>query len=467
MIFLLEYLKENSWLISSGLVASALVLWTSSLIQARGNITNDMSQLGLFSILPLTFFAAFSLLVISFFVTLKFVDNNRALLLVTQTFLLIFFLNLTPAIVEGTARFTANYDNYRAVDYITQTGTINPSQNWILNWPDFSILLSVFAQITTIPSQFILLTYPTVFNLLLFPALYVLFKTMSNNSAAAWVSTWFIFLGNWIGQDYFSMQSLAFLIAIIIIFLLFKTMNQKVHGRQYGVLFFMLFFYIVASHFLTSLAIICVLLVFYLTRQVTRPMLLTSAICLVAAWTIFDARTYASFNLAKMIGQAFDFSLIFQKNLTSRLTTGSSSHLLASDIRVLYSIAIIAFALAGIAVTWRSKTFGKTEKRTLALLFGFGLLTFTFVYGGELFLRLYMFSLIPFAYFAAKALLGHRKIFLVGVLFFVIAAPSLFVIATYGNETMDYVPASELTGINFLFSTTTNGHVIGGLAGHG
>ena len=446
------------------LMAVAFVLWLFSSIQARGNITNDMSALGLFSILPWSFFVACSMLVISFFVTLRFVDKNRGVLLVAQTFLLIFFLNLTPAIVEGTARFTTNYANFKAVDYITQTGTINPSQNWILNWPDFSILLSMFAQITTIPGEFILLTYPTVFNFLLLPALYVLFRTMSNNSTLAWVGTWFVFLGNWIGQDYFSMQSIAFLVAIIIIIILFKSMNQKIHSRQYGVLFFILFFYIVASHFLTSLAILCVIIALYLTKQLARPVLLISAGCLVGAWAIFDASTYMASNLVKYVNQAFDFSLIFQKNLTHRLSSGSASHILASDIRVFYSVAIIAFAVAGIALAWRSKSFGKVEKRAFTVLGGLGLLTFAFVYGGELFSRLYMFSLIPFAYFAAKAMLSHKKVLLVGALFFVVLAPSLYYVARYGNETMDYVPPSELTGINFLFSTTTSGHIIGGIS---
>lgn len=227
---MIDFLKRNVLLISGALTSIALVLWLVSSIQARGNIVINMSQLGLFSILPWTFFVACSLLIFSFFVTLRFAEKYRGLLLVTQSFLLILILNLTPGIIEGTARFTSNYANFRAVDYITQTGTISPTNSWILNWPDFSILLSMFAQITTIPGQTILITYPTVFNLLLLPALYMLFRTMSNNSTLSWVGTWFFIFGNWIGQDYFSMQSLALLTAIIIFFLLFKYMNQKVHS---------------------------------------------------------------------------------------------------------------------------------------------------------------------------------------------------------------------------------------------
>ena len=365
---MLNSLKSKAQFISVALVAIAFVLWLFSSLQARSSITSNMSTLGLFSILPLPFFVAFSLLVVSFFITLKFVESNRTSLLLAQTFLVIFFLNLTPAIIEGTARFTSSYANFRAVDEITQTGTINPVQNWILNWPDFSILLSMFAQITTIPGQFILLTYPTVFNLLLFPALFSLFKTMSNNSTLASMGAWFVFFGNSIGQDYFSMQSLAFLIAILIIMLLFKSMNQKIHSRQYGLLFFILFFYIVASHFLTSLAILCVIIALHLTKQLTRPILLTSAICLVGAWAIFDASSYMTFNFVKYANQAFNFSLIFQTNIAHRLTSGSASHVLASDMRVFYSIAIVAFAIAGIALSWRSRSLGKVEKRTLVVL---------------------------------------------------------------------------------------------------
>jgi hypothetical protein len=459
---LLEYLKERSWLISSGLVVSALFLWIFSCIQARGNITSDMSQLGLFSILPLSFFVAFFFLVVSFFVTIKFVDKNRVLLLVTQTFLLIFFLNLTPSIIEGTARFTTGYRNFQVVDYITITGHINTTQQWILNWPSFTIFMNVFEQLTSIPEQWVLLTYTTLFNILLFPVLFMFFRALSKDYRVVWVGIWFAFFGNWIGQDYFSMQSVAFLVAVLLLSLLFKNMNRGIHNRQWYLVFLLLFFYVVSSHLLTSIAIFCVVLVLFLARQISRPILPFSLLALIIGWAVFDANVYLSWNLASYLQQTFNFSAIFQKNLISRLSTGSASHVMAADVRVIFSAAMIGFALLGLLFSWRSKMFGKVEKRAFATVIGFALLTFAFVYGGELFLRLYMFSLIPLAYFAAQAIIKHKRILVIALVFFAVLAPMLNIIAQYGNETIDYVPYSETSGVNFLYNATTAGHIVGG-----
>ena len=388
------------------------------------------------------------------------VKKHRLGLLLCQTFLLILFLNLTPAIIEGTARFATSYSNYRAVDYITQNGQIASNIMWVHNWPSFSILVSIFAQITAIPGQFILLLYPTIFNILLLVPLFVFFRSILD-FRMTWIAVWFVFLGNWVGQDYFSMQSLAFLVFVLILFLIFKSMNQQMRGRQWGIVLFLLFFYIVSSHLLTSLAILCIVLVLYLSKYLARPALLFSFVAIVAGWAVFDAINYLSGNLVSNLKQALNLSTIFQSNVSNRLAAGGVSHVLASQVRVAYSVAIIAFAFLGIILLWRSKRIGTTEKRVLAILVSFSLLLLDFSYGGELFMRLYMFSLIPLAYFAAMAMLKYKSVLVVGILLFMVVAPSLIMIAHYGNEKIDYTPNSELQGANFLFSTTTQGNIYG------
>lgn len=464
---MLDRLKKRSDLICSGLALIAFILWILSLFQARRANTNDMSALGLFSILPISFFVAFGLLVLSFFVTLQFVNKNRLVLLVCQTVLLILFLNLTPTIVETTGRIATGYANYRAVDYISQTGRINSSAQWIHNWPGFSILLSIFVQITSIPGQFILLTYPTFFNILLFAPLFVLFRTMSNESKMAWVAVWFVYFGNWVSQDYFSMQSLGLFAITLVLFLLFKNMNQGMRTRQWCVLFLLLFFCVTSSHVLSSLAILSVILALSLSKRLPRPILFVSLVMLVAGWSVFNASIYLSWNLVSFLKQILNVSLIFRTNVANRLTSGSASHILAADVRIVYSAAIITIAFLGIVLAWKNKRLGIVEKRVLMVLIGFSLLLFAFVYGGELFMRLYLFSLLPLAYFASKAILKYKYILFAAVLFFVVVAPSLYMIAHYGNETIAYTPPSEIVGVNFLFGTTTQGHIIGGTSRDG
>jgi hypothetical protein len=438
------------------------MLWITSTIQAREVKTAAVSELGLFSVLPVSFFIAFSLLMGSFFITIFFVKKNRLPLVLCQTFLLIFILNLTPSIVEITARFTSGYTNYRAVDYILQTGQIDSSSLWAHNWPAFSIFMSIFEQISVIPAQSILLYYPTFFNFMFLLPIFVFFRFLFHDFRMTWIAVWFVFIGNWIGQDYFSMQSFAFFMIALILIVLMKYMNANIRSKRSIVLFLFLFFYVCSSHALSSLALITVVLALYLSKRLDRPALLLSLVTFVAGWTIFDANTYLSRNLMSTLKEFLDPSVIFQRNVATRIS-GSAGHIIVSEVRLLFALSMLAFGLIGIILAWRSKKLGPVEQKLLIILIGFSLIVFGSAYGGELFMRIYMFSLLPLAYFASKAIIRHKRILCVGILFFVILAPSFTIIAHYGNETIDYVPPSELEGVHSLYQITNSGNVIGGL----
>jgi hypothetical protein len=269
-------------------------------------------------------------------------------------------------------------------------------------------------------------------------------------------------LGNWVGQDYFSIQSMGFLVVTLLLFLLSKNFGNNTTTRQWFVLFIFLFAYLLTSHLLSSLVIASVCLVLLLFKQTYRKPLFLLIIFAVAGWTVLAAKSYLANNLAKILSQVLDVGTIIQGNLSNRLTTGSFSHMLAADIRVTYSLVIILFATMGVFVLWRKNLMDPFGKRMLFVLLGFGLLAFAFAYGGELYMRLYMFSLVPLSYFAAKILFKYKRLFLMSVVFFSVLAPSLFMISHYGNEGAYYVPSSEIVGVNFLYSSTDSGQIYGG-----
>ncbi len=74
-----DLLKNKGTFVASVLTLIAFILWLFSLLPARNAIvTADMSELGLFSILPVSFFVAFGLLVLAFFITLITGSQNRS-----------------------------------------------------------------------------------------------------------------------------------------------------------------------------------------------------------------------------------------------------------------------------------------------------------------------------------------------------------------------------------------------------
>jgi hypothetical protein len=463
---MLDLIKKNTLGICLGSIISAFILWVSSCLYTKvsfiqNSVNSNISQLGLFSIMPVTFFISFSILIFGFFVGLKYLKNNLLTIFVSQTIILIFILNFTPVLLEGTPRFTTSYVNYQAVDYISQKGFIDSGIFWIHNWPSFSVVMSVFSQISQIPAQFMLLIYPTFFNFLLMIGLYVFFRTILDDNKLIWLSMWFVFLGNWIGQDYFSMQSLGFVFIIFILTILLKLLIEKSPTRQQVGILLLFFFYVFSSHLLSSLAILCIFFIFYLSKILPRFALFSILVMFVSSWLVFDNELFLTSNLSHTMEQTLNFNFIFQTNLSNRVV-GNFGHIITNDLRIFYTGIIVLFGLAGILFSIKNKKRSTNDKYMLSILLGFCLLIFAFAYGGELFMRLFMFSLIPLAFFASKMILKHRAVFLFAFLFFIIVAPSMIIITNYGNEAIDYVPPSEMRGIDFLYRVSSSGQIIGG-----
>ncbi|CAD7773037.1 hypothetical protein FHEFKHOI_01326 [Candidatus Methanoperedenaceae archaeon GB50] len=74
-----EIFKDNRFALSLTLIA--FTIWLSSVPQARTNLfAEGIGDLGLITILPVTYFIAFSLLTISFLIALKSEKKNEMLL---------------------------------------------------------------------------------------------------------------------------------------------------------------------------------------------------------------------------------------------------------------------------------------------------------------------------------------------------------------------------------------------------
>ncbi len=58
---------------------------------------------------------------------------------------------------------------------------------------------------------------PVFFNLLWLPALLFIFHTATEDRRLSWLAVWFFYLGNWIGQDYFSPQALAYFLYLVVL----------------------------------------------------------------------------------------------------------------------------------------------------------------------------------------------------------------------------------------------------------
>jgi hydrogenase-4 membrane subunit HyfE len=209
---------------------------------------------------------------------------------------------------------------------------------------------------------------------------------------------------------------------------------------------------------LSSLLILAVVFVFFIFKHFQKPASVFLIAAILASWTVYGAAKYLQWNILSFITQALDFELVLNVNIEARVA-GSPAHVLITQARLIFSAIIAIFAFCGLILTWKRGKIGNVEKRILLILVGIFLLLPFFTYGGELFMRLFLFSLIPLSYFISKGL--NQKILLCLFAIFLIAvAPSLHIIAHYGNEISDYVPQSENKGVEFFYKATSEGYVI-------
>jgi hypothetical protein len=201
-------------LLSIGLV---LLLWGLSL----DNIDlRRMKDLGLISVLHPTFFVAFFLLTVSF----SLVVNQRpvrAWILLLHLVVLIFMLHGTPALLYETLRYAWAWKHVGVVDYIQRHGSVSPTVTYFSayhNWPGFFALSAFITEVAGFESALGFANWaPVFFNLLNLGGLLLIIKSLTRDQRLLWLSVWFFFLANWVGQDYFSPQALSYFLYLVVL----------------------------------------------------------------------------------------------------------------------------------------------------------------------------------------------------------------------------------------------------------
>jgi hypothetical protein len=449
-------------LVVRALLLLSFLLWALSVRQAGLAVNQGIGELGLISVLPLVFFVSFSLLTACFLATLS-MDGRSQLMLFCQLIMLILLLYLTPVLIEGTARFTPAYVYYQAVDYISQSGNIDPIVQWIHSWPAFSIAFSTLTQIaalTRTPGEQVFLgLYPSLFNIALFFPVFSLVRVIVDQQKLRWIAIWVFYIANWVGQDYFSVQSFALFAFILLLFALFKIMDSQGGTAGWFLVSTLLFSYLATSHFLSSLASLAVIVTLVAFKHFRAPTLALLFAVLAASWIAYGATARLPWAIIQVISQALKFQAIVGASVTARVA-GSLAHIVVTQTRIIFSASISMFALSGLFLVWKSGKTGKTERRIALIVVAVCSLAGLFAYGGELFMRIFVLSLVPMAYFICKGS-SSRLFFSILAIFLLFMAPPLHIVAHYGNERMDYVPPSELAGVRFFYNNTSQGYVIG------
>lgn len=444
----------------------AFLLWAFSL---SGVDLGAMSDLGLISILPPTFYVALLILTVSFCVVVHQRSSSFALLLLHVVALIVMIHSTTP-ILYGTLRYSWAWKHVGIVDYIMRHGTVDPNISLLgayHNWPGFFALSALITQIAGFSSPLSYALWATpFFNLLNIGSLLLIFTSFTRDQRLVWLSIWFFYLTNWVGQDYYSPQTLNYFMHLLILGLCLRWFDSKnpltassrldseaepfLRTKRIA-LILVIFAVMTSSHQLTPLMTIGGVAALVLFGRCNVRYLPILMLILNLAWFYYGANAFVSNEIESAIAEIGQVANNVDGNLID-LGQASTGQWLVATIGRALSIFLWALAFFGLIRRYRSGKWDLTA--ALLLIAPFSMLVGN-SYGGEMLFRIYLFT-VPFAAFFAAALLyptlregNTYKTVLMSSLLSVIMLIG-FHFAHFGKEQQYYFTQNEVEAAQFM-----------------
>ena len=493
-------------LVIVGVSIGSLALWVAAMAAAD---LGRLTDIGLVSVLPFWSYLSF-IPIVGAFVLVLYGQRPSTWLLAAIVVILILMLYGAVPFVEGEPRFSPSWRHLGVIDYVTRHGGVDATIDAYHNWPGMFILVSAVAGALGMTDlNGLALWAPVWLNLLYLPPLYILLSSLTDDRRVVWLGIWLFYLMDWIGQDYFSPQGLGlffFLTAMAVILRWFAAPDAGRRGgqaiekparisrlprplrgawdrlferdpiradtlspaRRAGLmaLFLVLFGFTITAHQLTpffSVSAIGALVVLVRVRWPSLPVLMS---VMIAAWVAFVAVAFLIGHFQNVAGYVGTLSDSLSANLIGRLQ-GSPGHRFVVYLRL--GFAAVVWVVAGIGILRRMRA-GRWDVTAVALAAAPFPLFAVQAYGGEMLLRIYLFSLPFMALLIAFAVLPRRSeqpsrwvgMFVV-VLSLTLIGP--FLITRYGNERIESFTAGEVAAVTQLYQMAPPGSMLVGVVG--
>jgi hypothetical protein len=476
----------------AGIAALALVLGIWGLRQV------DPAQIGgagLIAVLPPAYFVALALALVGFVGTLNLRRFVPALL-AGQVLVTVLILHGADPIIHGLPRLEASFRHLGIADTIAQSGQLNPDLDAYFNWPGFFDLLGMLSGATGAKDLMVIATWaPVGINLLLLAPLLALATRLTANRRQAWAAVWIFYLTSWVGQDYLAPQAYAFILLVTLFACLLSTFGgwawpmgrnrftrmlaRTVHkldssvprhgllrpGRRDSAILFgicaLILLAMTSSHQLTPFAAIPVLAAFLLIGRLRSRFLPLLALVLPVFWLVFVASAYFQGHRDQLFGSFGDIGANTVGAVSDRIS-GSDAHLAVVYTRVAEVGVIWVLAMVGAIVGHRRATpWLAAAAGALAPL----LLAPAQPYGGELLLRLFLFSLPFAACLVVLPLMWNRPDgpgLVRGVALLVLGAvlATTTLVTRYGNDSMESFSRAEIALVDQLYAAAPPGSIL-------
>ena len=453
-------------------------LWAGAL---GGIDPREITDLGLVSVLPWQVFASLFLLTVSFCLLLHCRPFNVGVGVLHLGLLVVMLYGMT-SFIEDVPRFAVSLRHAGAADFIIQHGSLDANVDAYFNWPGFFALAALFTKLTGLNSAIDLAGGAAIyFNLLYLGAVAMILRSATSDARVIWLGTWIFCISNWVGQDYFSPQALSYFLHLVILGIVLSWFRRERYrsadgdaadaellpsatvAQRVGLLAVAILLYaaIVPSHQLVPFATLFGVIALVAFRRTTARGLHVLMAVLVLGWVSFAAVNYLSGDIGLITSDVANVSGNPTADSSKHLS-GSPDHLFVLRIRLVMTAGLWGLALLGatrrLARGHRDVTLAALALAPIPLMVLQG-------FGGEVLLRVYLFSL-PFAAFFIATLfypsLTSRATWgtTAAVAVVCVSVLGCFLFARYGDEKINQFTESELQVIDRLYDVAPEGALL-------
>jgi hypothetical protein len=469
-------------------------LWALTLRHIR---LREMSDYGLVSVLPGAVLLLLVALTVSFALLLRRRPVPTFVGLAHVVALIVILYGVTT-FIEAEPRFLTTWRHVGIIDSISKSGSVDPHIDAYFNWPGFFAFGGLLAKVAGFHSTLSIAAWgPIVFNLLTIAPLLIVFRWATDDERLVWLGLWVFFSSNWVAQDYFSPQAVAFVLwmAVLAILLsrftpratalasgltpkaLARSLAANVRGSPpshaqadpgsgyrnaaFVLLCVTIYASVVTGHQLTpSVMLATVTALVLLARLQTRQLPVVMLILLVA-WLSYMATVYLHGHLETVLKPVGSVGDNLNQSVAARIG-GSAKHEFIVHLRVVATGSLWALAVLGAV----RRLWNRHLDLALALIATTPLLLPALQpYGGEVLLRVFLFALPAVAFFAAclafpTRAAGRKWITTVAIAAVGCAMLLMFQYTRYGNERQDYYTTGDVAAVEALYGVAPPGSVV-------
>ncbi|MFJ7176807.1 glycosyltransferase [Streptomyces massasporeus] len=391
---------------------AALALWAYAV---RHTDVSRLDDYGLVSALHPAFWAGLVVLTTGFWFTVR--DTRRpAAWSAAYVLGLLVMERATQAVLYPTPLYAWAWKHEAVIDHLLTAGGLQTADQVgdmavYDQWPGFFAAQAALQRLLGVDSAAMFMAWwPLASSLMLLLPLLLIYRTFTEDRRLIWTAVWLFCVANWVGQDYFSPQSVAYVLHVGVLAVVLRRFGRSAvrRGRPrqavWTVVITVLIVTIVISHQLTPGMLVVCLLALCLSRRYRDWVPVATTVVIFLAWCLTAALPFLSTAMPDMIRSIGDVGANVETGYGAT-PTGTGAIATSWAARLL-SGSVLLLAAAGVL---RQRVL-RHRAWPLLLVAAAPLPMFAASsYGSEMIFRVLLFMLPGAAFFAAAALLPQVR----------------------------------------------------------